>query len=291
MEDERPASRAAKKLSADLHAAGIKVSPRQIERWRQAGLIEATDRSWIPCEGSEAEYGPQAFEQARGVKHLVDDGLTLEQIAVVQFVRRRYVTTSALKHAIHQQLIETLGPGINAKYWTEAEPIAEERAAHIARRLARESEAKSLRQQLHRLGRQAGERINQAVARVIAGALMPYLAGEPRTRRELTALLKALGLSIEHLSMDEIVANLRLLRIEALSQELQVASRDELEQARDDYVAISQWAARIGYRILAPPSDEYRIAIRLLAMLTLRKRFGSKTMNQALAALTSSKMN
>jgi DNA-binding transcriptional MerR regulator len=206
-----------------LQAVDLDVSPRQIERWLQAGLIEESDRRWIPREGSESAYGPEALKQAREVKTLLDQGLTLEQIAIVQFLRSRYVITPALKQGLSQQLFESLGAGVDAMNWTQAEPVAEARAEHIARRLARQSEAKSLRQQLHRLAGRAGERINEAVARVIAGALMPYLAGEPRTRRELTALLKALGLPTEHLSMNEIVANLPLLRIEALSQQLQVA--------------------------------------------------------------------
>lgn len=62
----------------------LPVSPREIERWRQAGLLPAPQRGY-PGRGSTSSYPDEAIRQAREIARLLKGGERLSEIAVPLF--------------------------------------------------------------------------------------------------------------------------------------------------------------------------------------------------------------
>ena len=214
-----PADRA---LSDRLTAAGVPVEPRQLERWRvDSGVVELSDR-------------PGAFDQACQVRQLLDAKLTLEQIAVVQFMRRRYVTTPALKRALRNAFIKTVGMAPEPKDWMEAQRLAMQQAAYAVSQWRRDPDTQPTRAAIQAKAGRPGERINEASVRVVTSVLMIATFGEAPTRRDLEELLAAGGLDVKNLAMEEIAKELQAATRDNLLAGLDAASRAELDQARDD---------------------------------------------------------
>ena len=266
MTSERPVTRAARRLSDDLRDENVDVSPREIERWQQEyGLIEGADRS--------TEYPPGALEQARQVRKLLDEGLDLSDVAVLQFMRNRYVEPERLGRLLMRRLQKTLGPRHAQTNWHKLKPVTDAMGSDIARRLARDPRARWIRAKLHSSGGAKGERINQTVARLASSLMLVFKSGEPFTRRDIVALLTAGGLTTKHLDIDTIVAMLRLLQQPNLETALQAASRSDLRQARDDYLSMRLLAERRGLDVVTQPRL-HEISTATPVMLALRNRLG-----------------
>jgi hypothetical protein len=92
-------SDAVRKLAADASALGEPVSPRQIERWRQAELLPPPERSH-PGRGSAVVYPESAPAQAVDVARLVNAGWRLEEVAVPLFLSGGFeLTEDTVKRA------------------------------------------------------------------------------------------------------------------------------------------------------------------------------------------------
>jgi len=262
MECQRPVSRADQILSDRLKTDGYQIEPRQLERWRADGGV--VDRS--------ARTG--AFDQARQVKQLLDDGLTLEEIALVQFMRDRHVTTPALKRALHNGLASALGPDVRTRNWTQARKRAEQQAEHTIKQMARDPSTKELRQEIKATAGRSGERVNQAVARVIATVYMLGNFGEAPTRSALQELLTAAGLPASAIDVDAIAREVGRTTRHDLEDALATASREALDQARTDHAAFTRWMVAFNLLPARAPRDEHVVAVSLLVLLVLRERLG-----------------
>jgi hypothetical protein len=94
----RPPSKAAVALAAAASTDELPIYPRQIERWRQEGLIAESHRVWLGRgRGSRSEYPAIAVDQARAVRRLVHDGVTLRDMPLALFARAGPVTEQALR--------------------------------------------------------------------------------------------------------------------------------------------------------------------------------------------------
>jgi hypothetical protein len=102
-----PPSHAARGLAAAASTDELPLSARQIERWRQEELIDASHRVWPGRgKGSRSQYPPTAIEQAQAVARLVREGLRLQDIPLVLFARREPVRGQALRRSFVAYLTE-----------------------------------------------------------------------------------------------------------------------------------------------------------------------------------------
>jgi hypothetical protein len=98
-------SRSDAELARLISEGGVAVSPWQVERWRQRGLIPPAARSWGGrSHGSQAVYPPEAVEQGRVVAQLVRRRRPLGDVAVTLFIRGFPVPEHVLKDAFAQWL-------------------------------------------------------------------------------------------------------------------------------------------------------------------------------------------
>jgi hypothetical protein len=273
VERHRPVSQADQTLSDRLKAAGYPIEPRQLERWRVGGgVVERSGR-------------PDAFDQARQVWQLLDDGLTLDQVAIVQFMRDHHVTTAALKRALHRDLVDSLGSSEPVRDWRDAQQLGESEAARAIDRLKRDPETKAFREEIQATAGRPGERVNQAATRVIATISMVGNFGEAPTRRDLAELLTAVGLPVTEMNLDAIANELRRATRHDMTAALTSATRPALDQAREDCIALTAAVNRLGYVPFSAPNVEHKVAVRLLEVLVLRKRLGDDEMTRVIQQL------
>jgi hypothetical protein len=98
-------SRADKRLIAALARRDIDVSDTQLERWRQAGLLQSPVRHGLGRgRGSTSEYPPDAVDQAAELSALVRRGQPMERVALMMFARGRWVRPDALRDAYRYEL-------------------------------------------------------------------------------------------------------------------------------------------------------------------------------------------
>jgi hypothetical protein len=276
-------------LSDRLKAAGYAIGPRQLERWRvDGGVVERSGST-------------RAFAQARQVRQLLDDGLDLEQIAIVQFMRGRYVRTPALKRALRAGLAGALGAAPPARDWIEGRRQARLSAQRKVNQLRREPETKSVRREIQRSAGRKGERVNEATERVLGTMYMVAQFGEPPTRPDLAELLAALdipltGLRARAVDVDATAEQLRdtmgsdprtnQQRLEAV---LERASRRALEQARRDYGVFAVWRAKFRYTPFGVPTAEDGVSVGLAALLVTREHLGNTAMDNVIQQLQAAK--
>jgi hypothetical protein len=93
-------SRADIDLAAAISLAGPVVTPWQVERWRQAGLIEPAIRTYHGRgRGSTAVYPEGTVERGIEIAILIKPRRTLQDVALILFARGRPVRLAVLKAA------------------------------------------------------------------------------------------------------------------------------------------------------------------------------------------------
>ncbi len=98
-------SRSDAELARRISECGVAVTPWQVERWRQHGLLPPAARSYPGRgQGSEAIYPPESVEQGRVVAQLVRRRRPLSDVAVALFVRGYPVPEQVLKDAFGEWL-------------------------------------------------------------------------------------------------------------------------------------------------------------------------------------------
>jgi hypothetical protein len=123
-------------------------------------------------------------------------------------------------------------------------------------------------------GRTESERINQTVTRLLASILLIYQVGELHRRRDLRPILRAAGLPASEMNVDAIALKLPVIRQENLEAGLDTATRDQLNQARDDYLVLRGFAEHLHLEIVSSqPMDQ--AAMNVIGMLVLRDHLGA----------------
>jgi hypothetical protein len=279
MPAQRPLSRVDQALSERLKATGRNVEPRQLERWRvDGGVIERSS-------------SPAAFEQACAVHDLLDSGLDLDEVAIVQFMRGRYVNTEKLKRALAGQLMSALGPPSGASDWRRAQEHAELKARHAVAQARRDSTTKRPRYALHRATGRRGERVNQTLTRVLVTLYMLYDYGEAPTRKDLTEVLATVQTPLTGLPADTFDPNLTAeampyMRLDALQVALKDSTLSELEQARADFRVFMQFVEDKVYKPYGVTEPEHNVAIRLTGMVLLRRGLGDQELDDVIRRLS-----
>lgn len=230
-------SRAVVELAAAASAFGDAVSPRQIERWRQADMIPGPDREF-PGRGSSVTYAGGAARQAAEVAKLLSEGSRLEEVAVPLFLRGFDVPEDAVKkafkaHAQHaRHLVTRRAPGADDFTIAEAASKTLLRSLRGDRRLAEWRDRVKGRE--------------DSPSSIVESALMNFvhvlLAGKPISDEGLGELYTAsgmegmvtqmgvvLGEKIDLAEFDELIEQLDLARYEQLVDDFTL---DELMNAR-----------------------------------------------------------
>jgi hypothetical protein len=230
-------SKAVVALAAAASTLGNEVSPRQIERWRQAHVIPDSDRKY-PGRGSTSNYADGDARQAAEVARLLSAGWRLEEAAVPLLLRGfdvpEHVVKSAFKaHAQHaRHLVTRRAPG--ADDFT----IAEAAGKTLLRSLRGDPRFAEWRDRVK--GRE------DSPTSIIESALMNFvhllLAGKPLSIEGLGELYTAsgmeamvtqmgavLGEKVELAEFDELIGQLDLGRYEQLVDEFTLG---ELMHAR-----------------------------------------------------------
>ena len=238
------------------------MDPRQLERWQTPwGLVEPGD-------------SPTRFDQARQVHELLDQNLDLAQIAIVQFMRRRYVRTSGLKRALRETLDEELGEAPEPQNWKQAERQAAQQARQTTKQLQRDLPGEALRYRILDADGRGGAQVNKVTGEFLTVLFMLAQYGEAPTRDKLVKALEIVGLppAIVREKSDQIASLFTKMTRNELVKALDAATRDELEQAREDLLLVKDAAPRLGYDILGATGPEYAVPLSLLAMLILRQQ-------------------
>jgi hypothetical protein len=184
-------SRSDAKLARLISEAGITVSPWQVERWRQHGLIPSAARSYPGRgRGSEADYPPEAVEQGRVVAQLVRRRRPLGDVAVALFIRGYPVPEHILKDAYLEwleRIQRLLGRPATGEEMFDA---AEERATVIVAPILRTRLGRRFRYRLRRGSVPADEVFMSVVTNLVL-----LLQGGETTDSGLDEVLEAGGVT------------------------------------------------------------------------------------------------
>jgi len=163
-------------LALELSSIGRTVSPWQVERWRQAGLIPpATRRSLGRGAGSTAEYPIAAVEQAKAVATLVRRRQPLSSVAPVLFIRGYPVDVQVLRRA-YGQWLDRIESWLGTADSDEGKFVLAERGAH---QLLKHSLRTRRGRRLRRRAREVGEDPNQVAVSAYTNLLIILQGGEP----------------------------------------------------------------------------------------------------------------
>jgi hypothetical protein len=257
----RRTSRADEKLIAALARRRIRVTPRQLERWRQAGILQPPMRHGLGRgPGSASSYPDAAIEQAAVLAGLVRRGQPLGDVALVLFARRRWCQEDAViagyRGCLARMEAEALGNASAEDPLEVAEALAmsllgTERRAGILKdlrsgaRRARHAQATSRATTLARdRGRTNPNRADLATARAdststdglltsaLTNLLMVMLSGRPSSDDALEEFLRVSGYAPPD-AASGLLPTLAELSLPSLSRLLDDLTFDELELARD----------------------------------------------------------
>jgi hypothetical protein len=240
----RSASDAALALAASKRT-GRTVSPWQIERWRQWGLIDPPIREWRGRKGSRSIYSERSLDQTCAVAELARRRRPLHEVALILFVRGVPIPEGAVRRA-YTSLFDRLAD------WLGDVATDSDADLHRAGAKAQELVRFSLRS---RQGRRMLKRLEHAddpAESVLVSVWQNFFSvlqtGEFLTEGGFDELLRAGGLTgagtdlipggTGPLAPDfpaGIVEVLRRMRLPELRLRVENATIDELTAARDDY--------------------------------------------------------
>lgn len=263
----RQPSRADHQLIADLSDRGITVSPRQLERWRQSGLIWTERSRGTGIGGSISRYSDDAADRVEAILKALQNIRTLDNIALWMFGSGWTLPEETLRTAYrtaYDVLMEFGSAADDLDEYDRAERIAATQrarrhpvAVEWRRRLREMPDRKESVQReswnvrtsvLHTL--QTGDEVSEDAARSIAHA-----AGAPQIGDELPA---------------DFATTLASMSFPALAAAVQDATVEQLHQARDDMRVFAALASD-GIRRW----DPWTIAITAPCAIELRRIAGS----------------
>lgn len=100
----RTTSAADEALMAELCRRGASVTPRQLERWRGAGLLPVPVRTWLGRRGSASTYPEGAADIVEALAEIVKRGTPLHEAALDLFARGLSVSEVVLRSAFLEVL-------------------------------------------------------------------------------------------------------------------------------------------------------------------------------------------
>ncbi len=102
----RSLSRAEVELANELQSRGLKVTPRQVARWREAKIINA-DRVWPGAGGSESRYSAEMTDRAEALARMLAQRRSLRDAVLILYGRGERLEPEAVKNALLDYLERT----------------------------------------------------------------------------------------------------------------------------------------------------------------------------------------
>jgi hypothetical protein len=244
-------SRSDVELARLISEGGIDVSPWQVERWRQRGLIPGAARSYPGrARGSEAVYTREAVEQGRVVAQLVRRRRPLGDVAVALFIGGYAVPKHVLKDAYLEwleRIQSLLGPPAAGEEMVDA---AEERAMAMVAPILRTKLGRRFRSRLRRGTVPADEVLLSVVTNLVL-----LLQGGETTDDGLDEVLEAGGVTAMYRDRipgvrpiapgpsPEVRELMRMFSIQNLRELVRRSRLDDLVWARDLLLLIVPFAS------------------------------------------------
>lgn len=195
-------SKAVVRLAADASTPDLPVSPREVERWRQKGLVPQPQRTF-GGGGSESVYPEWAARQVAEIAGLLQAGWRLDEVAVPLFLRGYEVgeetVRSAFKsHAEHARHL--IARRSNAP---DTVTVAEAATKTLLRSLRGTPELTAWRERVSELAKSLGEPPTAIVESALMNLVHLLLTGEPITEEGFAELRVASGLQglVSHMSV------------------------------------------------------------------------------------------
>ena len=284
----RRTSQVAEQLSAELKARGENVSPRQVERLGEAGLLGSPlpDRPELLARAQEA----LAFVRHYGGRH--------DFAVLAMFVRGRYVGGETRLKRAYSLALERMETAFD-KHLAEGGKLEETRplAAAFARRSAKQPEARALRDRVKRTRPSGSPQTMVSLLEDFYTELnLLQRKGRTTSDQGMHEVLEGLGVaavtSERFLGLPPFVASLPIefindvasqMTLGGIVRRISLASYEQLEQARDDALALASLARELtplammifdtpevgGYRAMAEV-DDIGIALALPAWIVMR---------------------
>lgn len=238
----------ADRLLAEAASArlGRRISPWQVERWRQRGLIEAGQRRWRGRRGSEVVYADAAVDQVVAVAELSRRRRRLDEVALILFRRGHPLPLDTLKWAYTAHL-DRFEKWLDKAATEEGDPdlnLAAAKAEQVIKSSSRSRRGRRMKARLRRAGLP-----DEALVSVWQNVFAYFQTGEPLTDEGLQELLVAGGITaamtdqaaaLGPLAPDlpvELPAVLERMKVEKVRERLTAATLEELTAARDDWLA------------------------------------------------------
>lgn len=233
----------AKTVSARI---GRSISPWQIERWRQRGLIEAGQRRWRGRQGSEVVYSEAAVDQAVAVAELARPRRRLDEVALILFRRGHDLPLNTIKWA-YGACLDRFEKWLDRAATEEGDAdlnLAAAKAAQVIRHGSRSRQGRRMKARLRRAGLP-----DDALVSVWQNVIAYFQTGEPITDEGLQELLVAGGIQaamtdqaagLGPLAPDlpaELPVVLQRMKLNRVRERLAAATLEELVAARDDWLA------------------------------------------------------
>jgi hypothetical protein len=209
---------------------GQPISPRQIERWRQAGYASSLERT-RPGRGSGSFWPSRLVDEIAALAEAVTRCKRLDEAVLDVFARGGPVPEHAVRRA-YASCLDRL----------EGQLLAQESAPILARRFLRTTQGTRWKKRLLARGKSPVE----ALERICRAAIEAGLGGEAPQRQAVEDFLDASGLSaateertgeigpwVDRIPIEKIEAALPNWSIPALRHRIETTSFSDLCRARD----------------------------------------------------------
>jgi hypothetical protein len=182
-------SQADRDLAAAVSRLGVEVSPRQVERWREQGVLQPPERHGKgPPLGSFAVYKPGAVEHAADIARQLEIQGRLNDAALVVFLHGFPVKERAVR-AAYRTIYAEIGRFLNPGRLGDPTEVAARAAQAFSRRAARSSTAKAWKKRLKASGDA------EAFSYVLSDLLWFFLGGGEEGGELSHDVLKTVGVS------------------------------------------------------------------------------------------------
>lgn len=252
----RKISRADQALIDELERDhGVAVSPRQLERWRQAGVLGGPTVTHLGRgKGTSSAYPHSAAQRCVEIASLKAEHRNLRDVLLVLFFRRREIDLDAVRaayvaqtHGLEDGIREVAELRPSEQPPEDAFDVAEPAALAIAERASKSPLASPVRRHLR--SAVPGASVDALFTGFLAESFTGFLTGEfVDSSDALTGELKAatglaameqgvvagVGPLVPSIEKSEFGATFAAVTSETLESALADASHDELTQARDE---------------------------------------------------------
>ncbi len=220
---------------------GAPPTPRQLERWRQAGAIPATVRRF-PGRGSESSYPEGTDWQTLELVALLDRYRSLDKAILVLFGRGWPIAEEGLKRA-YEWLFDEARNDI-LRFAHQADPairgepeepddndIADAAGSAFAKRMQRSRLGRAMARNVRRMPERA-ESIDAIMASVFSNLSLLALRGQAFSPEGLREMGAAVGVDAAKMDWESFVDGAHRLMLPAVRAVVNGATLRELEMAR-----------------------------------------------------------